>query len=183
MVIRPGDSLHAIAAEAYGHGRSAGFIARFNGLPDPEVVSVGISLKTPSLSVALREAGLDSRYQPAINALAKSSTDFFALLPSYREARTASGVSTGTFAIPPHMQAVLNSCADLTDAAMANLESVPAPHLPPKLAAGQFRQTAALLRDLAKGSIDGYGYDYDMVGQRFGLGFTNLLIWVQQQDR
>ncbi len=33
------------------------------------------------------------------------------------------------------------------------------------------------LRGLATGVVDGYGYDYDMVGQRMGLGFTCLLIW------
>jgi hypothetical protein len=47
----------------------------------------------------------------------------------------------------------------------------------------QFKQAAGHIRELAAGLIDGLGYDYDLVGQRFGLAFTNALIWTQEHHR
>ena len=69
------------------------------------------------------------------------------------------------------------------DAGIAALSIVKPPDSVPKRAIGQFKQAADQIRQLAGGSIDGYGYDYDLVGQRFARGFTNALIWTQQKHR
>ena len=178
-----GSNLRAVAAAAYGHERFSGFVARFNDLPDPERVSAGAVLKTPSVSVALRDAGADPALQPALYALAKAWTDYCATEPAYLSARRASGVAAGTFPIPPEIKQKFVACADTIDAALEVLSSVRPPHSVPKMAIGQFRQAAGQIRELASGLIDGYGYDYDLVGQRFGVAFTNALIWTQQQHR
>lgn len=36
---------------------------------------------------------------------------------------------------------------------------------------------------LAKGIIDGYGYDYELVGQHFGLAFTHAMAWAKSGSR
>jgi hypothetical protein len=126
---------------------------------------------------------MDATYQPAINALAKACTDFHAALPGYLEARQASGVELGNFAIPEKSRDTFTKCADAIDAATRELETAKEPHKVPRMTIDQFAQASAQLRELARGSIDGYGYDYDMVGQRLGLAFTNALIWTQEQHR
>jgi hypothetical protein len=183
VTVEAGSNLRAIAAKAYGHEKFSGFVARLNDLPDPEQVTAGAILKTPSLPVAFREAGLDHRYQPAINALAKACTDFYDELPSYLEARKASGVERGTFAIPEKSRDTFLKCADAIDAARRELETAKEPHKAPRMTLDQFAQASSLLRELATGSIDGYGYDSDLIGQRLGLGFTNAIVWTQENHR
>ena len=183
VMIGRGQNLRLIGSAAYGHERFSGFVAVLNRIPDPERIGEGVELKTPSLGVAFRDAEMDQAYQPVLNVLAKACTDYFSIEPAYLAARQASGVQRGNFSIPADIQAKLVACADAIDAAVARLSAVKPPHGVPKLAIGQFRQAAKQIRELARGSIDGDGYDYDMVGQRFGLAFTNALIWTQQGHR
>ncbi|CAN5766841.1 hypothetical protein BH11VER1_BH11VER1_39580 [soil metagenome] len=183
VTVNDGANLRSIGRAAYGHERFSGFIAALNGISDPERIQAGVALKTPSLAAAFRDVGADPVYQPAINVLAKACTNYYALEPSYLDARRASGVIRGKFTIDGQMSAKLVTCADSIDAGVAALSTVRPPHTVPAMAIGQFKQAAGHIRELATGMIDGYGYDYDLVGQRFGLAFTNALIWTQQHHR
>lgn len=178
-----GASLGAIAEEAYGHEKFASFVACLNGIPDPEKLAAGAMLKTPALPAAFREAGMDSRYQPSINVLAKAWTDFHAARAGYLEARQTSNAKKMAFVIPDHCRDTFLKCADAIDAANRELEAVKAPHQVPRKTIDQFAQASSQLRQLATGAVDGYGYDSDLVAQRMGLGFANALIWVQEQYR
>jgi hypothetical protein len=183
VTIQRGSNLREIAGQAYGHERFSGFVATQNGIADPERVSAGTVLRTPSLAVCFRDAGLAPDYQPAINCLAKACTDYYAVEGLYLRARKASGVASGTFAIPPDIRSTFESCAAMIDAALPLLRSARSPHTVPTMTIGQFQQAAFQIRELATGSIDGYGYDYDLVGQRLGLAFTNALIWTKRQHQ
>lgn len=183
VTVEKGSNLRAIGAAAYGHERFSGFVARVNGIEDPEKVIAGSTLKTPSLAVTFRDAGLDPQYQPVINVLAKACTDFHSMLPAYMKAREASGVTRGNFAIPGEIRTTFLGCADAIDAANRNLETIKAPHKVPRMTINQFAEAARLIRELATGYIDGYGYDYDLVGQRLGLAFTNGLIWALKRHQ
>ena len=92
-------------------------------------------------------------------------------------------MASGTFEVPADTRATFMACADAIVAASAVLGTATPPQSIPKMTISQFRDTAGLIRELASGSIDGYGYDYDLVGQRFGLAFTNAIIWTQQHHR
>lgn len=183
VIVDPGTNLGAIAAAAYGHERFSGFVAVLNGISDPGHVVAGQVLKTPSLSFALRDAGLDPRYQPAINALSKACTNYYAVEPAYLKARDESGVSSGSFPIPAGIRTSFIGCADAIEAATTALRAVKPPHHVPKMTIDQFQQVSELIRELSSGSIDGYGYDYDLVGQRFGLAFTNAIVWTKQHHQ
>ena len=183
VIVERGATLGTIAAAAYGHERFAGFVAALNGITDPGRIVVGQELRTPSLSSAFFVAGLDPRYQPAINALSKACTDYYAAEPEYLKARDESGVSSGTFPIPNGIRATFAGCAAAIEAATAALGAAKPPDNVPKMTIDQFQQASGLIRELASGSIDGYGYDYDMVGQRFGLAFTNAIIWTQHHHQ
>lgn len=182
VIVERGANLRGIAGAAYGHGRFSGFVAVLNGIKDPECIVAGQELKTPSLSCAFRDAGLDPRYQPAINALSKACTDYYAAEPAYLKARNESGVKAGTFSMPEDIRATFLGCADAIDAAIAALRGVKPPDKVPKMTIAQFEQVSGLIRELATGSVDGYGYDSDLVGQRFGLGFTNAMVWAQKKS-
>jgi len=140
-------------------------------------------LKTPPIPIAFKDAGLDSRYQPAINTLAKASADFYSVLPAYLEARRNSGVSSGKFSIPADIRGKLLACADVIDAAI-NILATPAPsHKVPTKTISQFRGASSQIRQLADGSIDGYGYDYEEVKQSIAFGFINALVWTQNHHQ
>lgn len=183
VTVARGETLETLAERIYQHRSFGGFLGRVNEVADPGRLATGTVLRTPALPVAFRDAGLDPRYQPAINALAKATTDFHAVLPAYRKAREASGAGKGSFAIPPEIRDTLLKCADTIEAG-ADALGHPAPaHHAPKLTVRQFLGAAELLRQLAGGSIDGDGYDYDMIDQRLALGFTYALIWTQQKHQ
>lgn len=180
--LKPGANLGIVAQEAYGHERFSGFVATINEIGDPTKIRAGTSLKTPSLAIAFQESGADPLYQPAINALAKASTDYFAAVPAYRGALSAS-TEDGKPEIPAVTKATFTASADAIDAATAVLESAKPPHTAPKLTIEQFRQASAHLRELAKGKVGTDDYNQDLVGQRLGLGFTNAMLWTKQQHQ
>jgi len=180
--LKPGANLGMVAQEAYGHEKFAGFVATVNEIGDPSKIRAGTLLKTPSLASAFQEAGADPIYQPAINALAKAATDYFAAFPAYNGALNAS-TPDGKPDIPASVTTTFNSSADAIDAAILVLDSAKEPHTAPKMTIGQFRQASEHLRAAAKGEVNPDDYGKDPIGQRFGVGFTNALLWVKQQHQ
>jgi hypothetical protein len=67
-----------------------------------------------------------------------------------------------------------------SNAAKRELEAAKEPDQVPRMALNQFAQASTRIREPAPGPVDGYGHDSDLVGQRLGLGFTNLIIWTQE---
>jgi hypothetical protein len=183
VTVERGSNLRSIADWAYGHENFSGFLAVINGIADPGRINAGAVLRTPSLAVAFHDAGLDARYQPAINALAKACTDYYQVEPDYLVVRGASGITEGVFSIPTSIKTAFGAIADTIDAVVASLQLVEPPHSAPRAALGQLGQASAQIRELASGRIDGYGYDYDLVGKRLGLGFTDAIIWTKQGHR
>lgn len=176
--LKPGSNLGIVAQEAYGHERFSGFLSVINGITDPTRIRDGTELKTPAIPIAFQEAGVDATYQPAINALAKAATDYFAQSGAFRGALTAS-TESGKPELSAGVTAAFISSADAVDAAVAVLEGAAPPHTVPKKSIEQFRQASAHLRKLAKGDIATDDYTQDTVGQRFGLGFTNAILWTK----
>jgi len=50
----------------------------------------------------------------------------------------------------------------------------------PRSMVGQLEQNAGSLRELAEGANDGYGYDLDIVEQRYALALSYGLIWARE---
>jgi len=183
MTLQEGTTLASVATVTYGHPKFATFLARLNGIPDPDHLASGTLLKTPPLADGLKDAGLAPPYQEAVRSLAKAWSDFHTASPAYWKAREASGIVSGKFAIPADLSATFSSAADAVEAAVKIL-SHPAPgHQAPQKTIGQLNQCISPLRMLATGAVDGYGYDHDMVGQRFALAFTGLLVWAQERHQ
>ena len=180
VLVTIGTNLQTIATDAYGHENFSGFVASMNGIPDPAMVRAGRTLQTPSLAAGIKGAGLDARYQSAINVLAKAWTDVRAFLPEYEKQRWASGVRDGgTFALSKPLSDEMLRCADSIDAALHVLGNPPANHMAPTSTLGKFGGCSAYLRRFAAGHADSNDYDTFLLQKGFGHGFTYLLIWVK----
>jgi len=177
VVLERGSNLRAVAGEAYGHEDFSGFVAALNGIANPELAMAGATLKTPSLSVALRDAGLDPKYQPAINALALSCVTLRGVLPYYEKERD--GSTTRPVKLSTGVKDRMVWCADAIDAALEVLRH-PAPgHSVPKSTIGKLEGVSQSLRFYAAGNVESRDYDTFMLEKGFGLGFTYVLIWAQ----
>lgn len=185
VVVKRGSNLQAIASEAYGHREFSGFVQTFNGIPSPESLQAGATLKPPSLPLAFREAGLDARYQPAINVLCKAWFDVKAVLPDYTTARYTSGVQDGgRFSIAPELSKKLLACADAIDAAIYVLNSPQGKgHTAPRMALNKFSGSSQILRSMADGYVGSLDYETFMMEKGFGLGFTYALIWTKENHQ
>ncbi len=184
VVVQSGETLRSVAAAAYGHEDFSGFVGQFNRVTAPERLMAGATLQTPSLPIALREAGLDPHYQPAINALARAWDDLQSTLPSYIAARNASGLRDGqSFPIAAELRGKMVGCADVIDAALDVLNHPSAGHKAPHRTIGQFAGTSNSLRRLSTGFIESRDYDTFMLQKGMGLGFTYALIWAQEHHQ
>ncbi len=180
IVVQQGSTLQAIATAAYHHEDFSGFVGQLNGIAVPERLRAGVTLKTPSIPVAFRDAGLDASYQPAINALAKAWLDLIEILPAHVRARDSSGANDGeTFAVPTEIKTRLIACADAIDASVDVLMHPKSGHLVPLKAIGQFAGTSGSLRNFASGTVWSRDYETFMAEKGFCLGFTYALIWTQ----
>lgn len=183
IVLKSGMLLRDVAKEVYGHERFYRFIMVVNGLTDESKIPAGKNLQTPSLAAAFQDVGLDPHYQPAINALAKATMEFESLMPAYMTVRQASGVSSGTFTIPRNIGSAFFAQADAMEAAKNVLCKAKPPHEIPTITIQHLEQSVTLLRILAKGEIDGYGYDYDMVSQHTALSLSCAFVWMKDGYR
>lgn len=180
VIVEKGSNLQTIATTAYHHEDFSGFLGQLNGITKPERLLAGATLKTPSLPVAFRDAGLDEQYQPSINALAKAWADFAKILPDYLSARDASGAKDGeTFVVPANIKVVLLKCADAIDASIDILQHPKNGHVAPLKTISQFAGSSGYLRQFAAGYVGSRDYDTFMAEKGFGLGFTYALIWTQ----
>lgn len=183
VVLEKGMVLSQVAEEAYGNKKFAGMVLKFNKIADPTKIKTGTVINTPSIPELFKTEGLDPKYQPAINVLAKAAHDFFELRPQYRDVRSkamAGDAAMTKIAIPAEMKEKFDHLADALASAAAVFAGAEAPHKAPNATVQQFREAALQLRALGAGAVHTTDYDDDMVGQHLGLGMTNALIWVQQ---
>lgn len=184
IVVEKGSTLRDIASAAYHHESFSSFVGQLNGISKPELLQAGATLKTPSLPVALRDAGLDPRYQPAVNALSKAWTDLSAILPDYIRARDAAGIrDRGRFAVPEKVKKALLTCAETLDASIAVLQRPGAGHTTPRSTIGSFASASLTLKSMAEGNVESFDYETFILEQKCGRGFTNLLLWVQAHHK
>lgn len=180
VIVDSGSNLRAIAKAAYGHEDFSGFVSQLNGIASPEGLIAGATLKTPSLPIAFRDAKLDPHYLPTIDILAKAWQDLQTVLPDYQKERNASGLRDGqAFSISEDLRLRLTHCADTMDAALDVLNHPLPGHSPPHKTIGQFATVSDSLHRLSTGAIGSRDYDTFMLQKRFGLGFTDALIWAR----
>ena len=123
-----------------------------------------------------QRTGLDPRYQPMVNVLAKAREDYQALVPEYERQRVVK--------LAPELARQMKQLAEDVDIACRWMErSVDSPHRLPTRALAQFRRASRIIRANSTGAIESLDYDTDETMRRLEQGFANLRVWVQENYR
>lgn len=179
-----------IAWQSYGCMELDEVLARFHHLPMHTVIPDGTVIRTPSLPRLFQKAGLDPRYQPMINVLAKALQDYLAMLPEDLRASpdghllAGYHLNHGRSDPPADFRKRMVQLANQVDIACRWIErGVDEPQVLPRHALRRFREAAALLRRNGPGRVGSPDYDTFGIRTGFSAGFANLLVWVQENYR
>ncbi len=175
-VVKPGDTLGGIAQSQYGNRCYAPLLAIHNKIGIDVRLKPEQTLKAPDLKTLLSEEGLAPIMGAEVETIMAAKTSFDAV--EERLAETRRGKKAGKIEIPQEIKAALASAAENLNAAIAGLKQPKAGvHATPSKMIGQLANAAGLLKSLAAGSYDGYGYDMDLVHQHLAHAMLNGIRW------
>jgi hypothetical protein len=175
--------LNGIAENVYGHQAYARMIAVYNRLPVDKVVPAGTVIKTPPLPVLFKDIGLFPKYESQFVRIFGAIEKYRAFLPAYKTVRKKGNgyFKAGTIALPEGMGNQLLALATSIKLSVTELrESAEKTGNVPAMTLNQFTEAATILRELAAGKVDGYGYDEDMVEQRLAHGLADAVAWSRE---
>jgi hypothetical protein len=175
--------LNGIAKMAYGHEAYARMIAIYNRLDPQKVAPKGSVIHAPKLPDLFSDLGLMPAYKEPFERIFEVIARYRAILPDYgRLRRAANGYyRAARMELPPHISYELKTLAEMMEESIMDIDNLTTPTgNTPTHMLRQFRSAADELRNLAKGNMDGYGYDQDMVEQRIAHGFANAVGWSRE---
>jgi hypothetical protein len=182
IVVQPGDTLEAISTRRYGHRSYARVIRVLNGLESDTSLTAGGRVRTTDLRSALLAECAKPTYSPVAEWIACARAKFMSEEPALQEIATRIG--RGHVNLPATMAQRLADAAADVEAAIAKLQKADVEgDGVPELTIRQLGQVVGLLRALARGEFDGYGYDQDLVNQRLAHAMTNLIVWARSGYR
>jgi len=173
--LREGETLASIARLRYGHQKYYSVIKLYNHIEDETKVAVNDTLRLPDLSDILAQEGLTRVIPQEVNLILCSRAKYDHILD---QLRTLHG-PTGTDSIPENLKQELFEAADDLQQATEGLKVLkPGISAVPVRTIGQLEGCAGQMLGLTEG-LDSYGYDIDMVQQRFALALTYAMIWAR----
>jgi len=179
--LREGDTLAAVAVRRYGHPNYHRVIKLYNRIEDEGRVGAGTVVRLPDISAILAEEGFTKVAAAEAELILCSRAKYNRVEGQLRALREAG--SRGD-AVPDGVRRALLEAADDLGRASEGLRSSKAGVTrAPGSMIGQLEKNVAGMRDLAEGSNDGYGYDIDMVRQRYALALTYAVIWAREGFR
>lgn len=179
-ILQEHDSLASIAARRYGHENYFEVIKLYNHLEDAAVVAKGATVKLPDISTILAEEGFTRVAAPEMEMILCSRAKYERLKQQLTELRI-NVAPKQRVPLPPNVkQELLEAADDLQQATESLKRARPGVSAAPAKMIGQLESVMRIIRDLAAGSHDGYGYDIDMVQQHYALGLTNGIIWARE---
>jgi hypothetical protein len=178
--LRGGESLASVADLRDGHENYSSIIKLYNHIEDAAAVATGATLGVPDIATILADEGFTkvaaSEMELILCSRAKHDRVKTELWDRRRD--TPSGQRV---VVPPKIeQELLEAADDLQQATESLKANKPGTGRPPAKMIRQLEDAMRLMRELADGSNDGYGYDIDMVQQRYGLGLTYAIIWARE---
>lgn len=175
-----GESLADVATLRYGHQNYYRVIKLYNHIENEANVAAGTSLRLPDISHVLAEAGFTKVAAPEMEVILCSRAKYGKVsgqLSALRHGRPL----RERVVVPEQLRQELLEAADDLELAIENLKgSKPEVTRPPLKMIGQLEGSLWGMRELAEGSNDGYGYDIDMVHQRYALGIAYAIIWARE---
>lgn len=178
--VRKNTPLNGIAEMTYGHHSYKSMISNYNRFYSKRSVRKGkIIIYTPILSNLFKKIGLIPQYKQPFQRIFDVIEQYRAILPEYKQVRrklerTQAG---GKIALPPSISEQLTLFASMLEKAISDFKRINRKRRTPKKMLSQLENAAALLSRMAKGNVDGYGYDVDMVEQRIAYALANAVVW------
>ena len=173
--LREGETLASIARLRYGHQKYYSVIKLYNHIEDETKVEVNDTLRLPDVSDILAQEGLTRVIPQEVNLILCSRAKYDRILD---QLRTLHG-PTGTDSIPENLKQELFEAVDDLQQVTESLKVLkPGVSAVPVRTIGQLEGCAGQMLGLTEG-LDSYGYDIDMVQQRFALAITYAIIWAR----
>ncbi|MGH9956408.1 MAG: hypothetical protein ACREBC_04665 [Pyrinomonadaceae bacterium] len=174
-----GESLARVATLRYGHQNYYHVIKLYNHIENEANVATGATLRLPDISHILAEAGF-TKVAAAEMELILCARAKYDQVSSQMWALRQDRPLRERVVIPEKVRQELLEAADDLERATENLKgNKPGVTRPPLKMIGQLEACLWGMRELAEGSNDGYGYDIDIVHQRYALGIMYAIIWAR----
>lgn len=173
--LRNDETLASVAKLRYGHQNYAGVIKLYNHIEDELHLEAGTTLRVPDISAILAEEGVTKAIAAEVELILCSRAKYDNVKDKLG---TLQAQVDGTYAVPEDVKRELREAADDLQQATVNLKATKAGGVP-KSMIGQLEQCMQLMRELALGHLDSYGYDIDVVQQRYALALAYAIIWAR----
>lgn len=172
---REGETLASIARQRYGHQKYSSVIKLYNHIEDETKIAANETLRLPDVSDILAQEGLTNVIPQEVNLILCSRAKYDRVLDQLRALRSP----TATDSIPENIKQELFEAAYDLQQATESLKAIkPGINAVPTRMIGQLEECAGQMIGLTEG-LDSYGYDIDMVQQRFALALTYSIIWAR----
>src|SRR6185503_13810460 len=163
--LREGETLASVARLRYGHQKYYSVIKLYNHIEDETKVAANETLRLPDVSDILAQEGLTKVVPQEVNLILCSRAKYDRILNQLRTL----GSPRGTDSIPEDLKQELFEAADDLRQATESLKVLkPGVSAVPVRTIGQLEECMGQMWGLTE-HLDSYGYDIDMVQQRFAL--------------
>ena len=176
-----GETLANVAKRRYGHQNYYRVIKLYNHLEDERQVVFNQKLRLPDMSIILNEEGLTKVAAQEVALILCSRAKYDQVVDQLWPLPNR---SSGNFQLSEDIKRhLLEAADDLQQATESLKETRPGVSGVPLKMIGQLEQAMTGMQDMAEGHFDSYGYDIDMVQQRYALAMTNAIIWAREGFR
>lgn len=172
-----GETLAGVAKQRYGHQNYYRVIKVYNHLDDEAQVAADTQLRLPDISTILAEEGVTKFAAQEVTLILCARAKYERVVDRLK-ARSSS--STPDSPLSEDMKReMLEAADDLQQATESLKQTKPGVSGVPSKMIGQLEQVMTGMQEMADGQFDSYGYDIDLVQQRFALALTNAIIWAR----
>lgn len=178
--LREGDTLASLARQRYGHQKYYGVIKLYNHIENETAVAAGATLRVPDISTILAEEGFTKVAAPEMELILCSRAKYDRVESQLWALRRDRPLRERMVVPQKIKQELLEAADDLQQATESLKSNKPGTSQPPSKMIRQLEDAMWGMRELAEGANDGYGYDIDIVQQRYGLGLTYGIIWARE---
>lgn len=178
--LREGDTLEGVAALRYGHRHYYRIIKLYNHIENEGLVKAGTTVQLPDISNILAEEGFTKVAGAETEMILCSRAKYDRVRSQLSALRNDRPLGDRVVVPEKVRQELLEAADDLQQATEGLKAGKPGLGRAPEKMIGQLEQSMWGMRELAEGANDGYGYDIDLVQQRYALALTYAIIWARE---
>ncbi|MEN3327840.1 MAG: hypothetical protein V7638_2647 [Acidobacteriota bacterium] len=176
--ISDGETLASVAKRRYGHQNYYRVIKLYNHVEDERQVAPNQKLRLPDISVILNEEGVTKVAAQEVALILCSRAKYDQVVDRLWSLPNR---SPGPYQLNDNLKRhLLEAADDLQQATESLKQTKPGVNGVPSKMIGQLEQAMTGMQQMADGHFDSYGYDIDMVQQRYALATTNAIIWARE---